>query len=66
MALTADESWLAFVFAAAVPASLGPKDLVEAKAVPLEGGAALCSAGLMSEEALAVAVQACHWCWTDL
>lgn len=50
MVLTADESWLAFVFAVAAPASLDPKDLVEAEAVPLEGGASLCSAGLMFEE----------------
>lgn len=65
-ALTADESWPASVFAAAVPASLDPEDPVEGGAVLPEGGASLYFAGLMLEGSLAGGVQAGHWSQADL
>lgn len=56
-ALSAGESWLASVFAAAVLAALDPEDPAEAEAALQEGGAFLYFAGLMFEGSLAAGVQ---------
>lgn len=63
---SADESWLASVSAAAVPASPDPGGPAEAEAALPGGGASLYSAGPTPEGPSAGGVQTGHWDQTDL